>query len=763
MHTIFLLQAHPPPQYLQQDGVVMGPHHQSVPGVFGPCDGNFDKEKVSYDGPSPFNRGVRYEPDQQMMHGDSMPFNRGQLMMNNQNHHGRYDDPNPSRMMHQPNSNHQGNPPGGNYSHMPGYYGMGGGGGGGGVGPMTMQRPPMPSGCEGDVVQSQQQMHPHHMQQMMPHYYSPNQPPPNSMNYQPVQPTNGPGAYNGPPMLQEPSQQQQQQQQQQPPHPMNHQAVVTVQQRGGGQFIMPMPHPQMMAPQYVGQQVVPAGMHYPPAGVYMQPAIRPAVFVPRGEVGYAPMESSQPMMVPMPFVVHHMPPNQGPDQGQASYQQGIMEQQPPLTIEQFSEPEFGPTVTPVQPVRPMSMPPGMPNSIQPVMGMMPQPPQTPMHDPRSAASSIPPLVTPSGAYAPSPHPRMYGFPPNPMAPPFMMAPHFGVPHMIHSSPSRGRNSRTSSNFRGSSTYQNKNKPGGSPQSYSRQSSIAETSKDEPKAADVIASARAEVEKLSLKADEGTRVNSEPEPEPKADPEEQQAPEEQPMQDAAEQEQPENAEPEVPQKPEPQPESQPEPKPASSVEPPKEVTPLSSAGKTELEKRPPVPVVAVAPVVSVKPAAAAEVVQAKEKELNEEELPEKENQELRLKDAPQVVPVQPMQTSETPGTPVKLDCTFCRNLGLPEEVATSHVEYGPVKVSVVDCMSRVLIKRWAKRCVISTATRSSSSCSGGSVMVFTLRSKIRAPDGKVTCPELRKRTCSLCGATGENSHSAFFCPLKSQQP
>lgn len=205
-----------------------------------------------------------------------------------------------------------------------------------------------------------------------------------------------------------------------------------------------------------------------------------------------------------------------------------------------------------------------------------------------------------------------------------------------------------------------------------------------------------MEKLSLKADEGTRVNSEPEPEPKADPEEQQAPEEQPMQDAAEQEQPENAEPEVPQKPEPQPESQPEPKPASSVEPPKEVTPLSSgnasaaqirthytgtafvrkshfsAGKTELEKRPPVPVVAVAPVVSVKPAAAAEVVQAKEKELNEEELPEKENQELRLKDAPQVVPVQPMQTSETPGTPVKLDCTFCRNLGLPEEVATSHV-------------------------------------------------------------------------------------------
>lgn len=97
-------------------------------------------------------------------------------------------------------------------------------------------------------------------------------------------------------MLQEPSQQQQQQQQQQPPHPMNHQAVVTVQQRGGGQFIMPMPHPQvvnavlcqpgfqlsrvlqMMAPQYVGQQVVPAGMHYPPAGVYMQPAIRPVRF-----------------------------------------------------------------------------------------------------------------------------------------------------------------------------------------------------------------------------------------------------------------------------------------------------------------------------------------------------------------------------------------------------------------------------------------------------------------------------------------------------
>ncbi|VDO14359.1 unnamed protein product [Haemonchus placei] len=70
------VQAHPPPQYLPQDGAVMGPHHQSGPGVFGPCDGNFDKEKVTYDGPTSFHRGMRYENDSSMMGGEPIMFNR---------------------------------------------------------------------------------------------------------------------------------------------------------------------------------------------------------------------------------------------------------------------------------------------------------------------------------------------------------------------------------------------------------------------------------------------------------------------------------------------------------------------------------------------------------------------------------------------------------------------------------------------------------------------------------------------------------------
>ncbi|PIO66705.1 hypothetical protein TELCIR_11570, partial [Teladorsagia circumcincta] len=159
-----------------------------------------------------------------------------------------------------------------------------------------------------------------------------------------IHPGNGNPAYNGPPMQQDPQQQQPPQQMNQPP-----QAMITVQQRGGGQFIMPVPHPQMVAPQYIGQQVVPAGMHYPPAGMYMQPTVRPAVFVPRAEVGYAPVEPSQHVMVPMPFVVHHMPPNQASsDQAPAPYQQGVVEQQPPMAMEQYSEPEFGSGIAPVQ-------------------------------------------------------------------------------------------------------------------------------------------------------------------------------------------------------------------------------------------------------------------------------------------------------------------------------------------------------------------------------------------------------------------------------
>lgn len=137
-------------------------------------------------------------------------------------------------------------------------------------------------------------------------------------------------------------------------------------------------------------------------------------------------------------------------------------------------------------------------------------------------------------------------------------------------------------------------------------------------------------------------------------------------------------------------------------------PQPSVAKTEPEKRAAVPVVAVAPVMSVKP----EVVQKKERELNEDTMPQKENLELRIKNSPTLVSVQPLPTPDSSSIPIKLDCTFCRNLGMSEEVATSHV--------------------------------------------------IRNSEGKVICPELRKRSCSLCGATGENSHSAVFCPLKSQQ-
>ncbi|EPB70919.1 hypothetical protein ANCCEY_09999 [Ancylostoma ceylanicum] len=648
--------AHPPPhpQFIPQDGAVGGPHHQSGPGAYGPCDGNFDKEKVPYEGPSPFHRSSRYETDPSAMSGDQMVYNRAQPMVVNQNHQpgARYDESNPSRMMHPPGAvpNH-GNPPVGvGYSQVSGYYGMGGAGG---VGNVAFQRPPIPavpSGYEGDVVHSQTQPPPHQMQQTVPQYYSPNQPPPSSMPYQ-VQASNGLPVYSGQPM-----QQQDPQQQHQAPPPMGPppQAVVTVQQRGGGQFIVPVPHPQMMTPHYIGQQVMPASGHYPPAGVYMQHAVRPAVFVPRGDMGYAPVEPSQPVMVPMPFVVHQMPPNQAPEQ--APYQQGVMEQQPPMTVDQYGEQEFGPSSAPIQPVRPMSMPPGIPTGMQPMMGMMSQPPQNSVPDSRSATASIPPLVTQPSGYGPSPQARMYGFHPGALAPPFMMAPHFGMPHMMHSSPSRGRNSRNNSSFRGPSSYHNRNKQNHSPQTYSRQSSVIDSVKDDSKTVDMASVVSAEVEKLTLKQGEENKGDVETE--------QQEAPQ---RDEKAEEEKEEG-------KAKPQDEQQ-EAQPPADLEPEKkpeegkatkELLPVA-VSKTDGEKRGTVPIVAVAPTVSVK----AETVQAKEKELNEEELPEKPSLELRIKESTPQASVQPLPTSDS-STPVKLDCTFCRSLGKPEDVCTSHV-------------------------------------------------------------------------------------------
>uniref|UniRef100_A0A0K0DF27 Nanos-type domain-containing protein n=1 Tax=Angiostrongylus cantonensis TaxID=6313 RepID=A0A0K0DF27_ANGCA len=583
---------------------------------------------LPYDCPPVF-RGSRYEADSSMVGCESMAYSRPQPMISSQSHHvssARYDDHNLSRVAHPPISvaNHHVNPSAGSFSQMGGYYGVGGSTGG----TIAMQRPQIPSGYESDVLPQQQ--HVHQVQQTMPHYYGPNQHPPNTVQYQ--QPVNGHIVFNGQPLQQEPQQQTQLVNQ-------TPQTVMTVQQRGGGQFIVPVPHPQMVAPQYIGQQVMPPA-HYQPSGVYMQPAVRPTVFVPRAEVGYSPMEHSQPVMVPMPFVVHHAPPSQPSDQSHPSYQQTVIEQSH-VTVEQFGESEFISSVPAVQPVRPMSMPPGVPNGLPPFVSVMHQASPQSLSESRNATASIPPLVTPSSSYGPLPYPRMYGFHPSAVAPPFVMASHFG------------RNSRVSSSFRGTSSFYSKNKD------------------------------------LSLNAGETNRCEAEAGHELGKEP--------------GLEEQKEEKEQETFQKSE----SPPQPKSDLKPEVTKELLPLV-ASKAESEKRAAVPIVAVAPVMSIK----ADVVQTENKELDEDDMPVKENLELRIRDSEPTAPVQALPTSYSSSASIKLDCTFCRSLGKSEEVATSHV--------------------------------------------------IRGPDGKVTCPELRKRTCSICGATGDNSHAAVFCPLKSQQ-
>ncbi|VDM56726.1 unnamed protein product [Angiostrongylus costaricensis] len=643
---------------------------------------------LQYDCPPVF-RGLRYETDSSMVGCEPMTYSRPQLMMGSQSHHvssARYDDHSLSRVAHPPISvaNHHVNSSAGSFSQI-GYYGVGGNTGG----TVAMQRPQIPSGYESEVL-PQQQPHAHQVQQAMTHYYGPNQHPPNTVQYQ--QSVNGHIVFNGQPLQQEPQQQTQLVNQ-------TPQTVMTVQQRGGGQFIVPVPHPQMVAPQYIGQQVMPPA-HYQPSGVYMQPAVRPrtqftdevmprsvlsiglnfrrrtelstdqrvniamspenkvhayieeTVFVPRAEVGYSPMEHSQPVVVPMPFVVHHALPSQPSDQSHPSYQQTVIEQSH-VTVEQFGESEFISSVPAVQPVRPMSMPPGVPNGLPPFVSVMHQATQQSLSESRNATASIPPLVTPSSSYGPLPYPRMYGFHPSAIAPPFVMASHFGMPHIMHSSPGRGRNSRMSSSFRGTSSFYSKNKD---------------------------LSLNAE-ETNGCEAEDGHELGKEPVLE----------------------EQKEEKEQETFQKSE----SPPQPKSDLKPEVTKELLPLV-ASKAESEKRAAVPIVAVAPVMSVK----AEVVQTENKELDEDDMPVKENVELRIRDSEPTVPVQALPTSYSSSVSIMLDCTFCRSLGKSEEVATSHV--------------------------------------------------IRGPDGKVTCPELRKRTCSICGATGDNSHAAVFCPLKSQQ-
>ncbi|XP_072883969.1 nanos homolog 1-like [Hemitrygon akajei] len=50
----------------------------------------------------------------------------------------------------------------------------------------------------------------------------------------------------------------------------------------------------------------------------------------------------------------------------------------------------------------------------------------------------------------------------------------------------------------------------------------------------------------------------------------------------------------------------------------------------------------------------------------------------------------------------------------------------------------------------------------SVTLYTTH-VLKSPDGRVLCPILRRYTCPLCGANGDNAHTIKYCPLSKLQP